>query len=169
MNTLLRKAAEQGGVHPLYIDRISSNFAKKIELVSDNNEIANLMKEIFSTYCRAVYQNNTQKYSTIVKRTLLIIDSDISSELSLAILAKKQGISSGYLATIFKRETSKTISEYIIDKRMNYAMHLLNTTSLQIQTIAMHCGIMDAQYFSKMFKKQIGKTPKEYRESLKRY
>ncbi len=166
MNTLLRKAAEQGGVHPIYIDRTSSAFASKIELVSSIKSVPSLMSEIFSTYCRLVRKHSTKKYSPIVKKAVLSIDSDISAELSLTALAKRQGISPGYLATVFKRETGKTVSEYVRGRRINHALHLLATTSLQIQTVAMHCGIMDVQYFSKIFKKQLGKTPKEYRDSL---
>lgn len=167
MNTLLRKAAEQGGVHPMYIDRESSRFATKIELTNDVKNIPELMKEIFSSYCRLVRKHSTKKYSPIVKKTILIIDSDISAELSLSTLAKKQSISSGYLATVFKKETGKTVSEYIRGRRISHALYLLNTTNLQIQTIAMHCGIMDVQYFSKTFKKQMGKTPKEYRAAIR--
>ena len=168
MNTLLRKAAEQGGVHPLYIDRLSSKFAMKIELISDMNALAPLMREMFSSYCRLVYKHSMKQYSPIVKKTILVIDSDISAELSLNSLAKNQGISAGYLATVFKKETGKTVSEYIKDKRIDHAMYLLDTTHLQIQTVALHCGIMDVQYFSKIFKKKVGKTPKEYREDARR-
>ena len=167
MNTLLRKAAEQGGVHPVYIDKMSSKFANRIELMSDIKALTPFMKEMFSSYCRLVYKHSTKQYSSLVKKTILVIDSDISSELSLNSLAKNQGVSAGYLATIFKKETGKTVSEYIKDKRMDYAMYLLNTTHLQIQTIALHCGVMDVQYFCKMFKKKTGKTPKEYRESIR--
>ncbi len=168
MNTLLRKAAEDGGVHPVYIDSTSSKFAKKIELLSDTRACSSMMREMFSSYCRLVYKHSVKRYSPIVQKTILVIDSDISAELSLNNLAKKQDISAGYLATIFKRETGKTVSEYIKDKRIEHAMYLLGTTHLQIQTVALHCGIMDVQYFSKIFKKKIGKNPKEYRESIRR-
>ena len=168
MNTLLRKAAEQGGVHPIYIDRMSSKFAAKIEQITDVRTISEFMREMFLSYCRLVRKYSTEQYSPIVKKTTLIINSDISAELSLRTLAQKLNISSGYLATVFKKETGKTVSEYTREKRINHALHLLNTTNLQIQTIAMHCGIMDVQYFSKIFKKQIGQTPKEYRESMRR-
>lgn len=168
MNTLLRKAAEQGGVHPIYIDRTSSHFAVKIEMTTDLNSIPDLMRKMFSEYCRLVQKHTTGRYSTIVKKAILMIDSDISAELSLGTLAEAQGISTGYLATLFKRETGKTVLEYIRNRRIDRAVHLLNTTNLQIQTVAMHCGIMDVQYFCKLFKKQLGKTPKEYRESLRR-
>ena len=96
-----------------------------------------------------------------------MIDTDLSADLSLSALAEHQGISLGYLSTVFKKETGKTISEYVREKRINHAIHLLGTTHLQVQTVALHCGIMDVQYFSKIFKKQTGKTPKEYRESMR--
>ncbi len=164
MNTLLRKAAEGGGVHPLYVDRMSSSFASKIEQMTDTKALAAFMKEMFSSYCRLVHKHSMKQYSSLVKKTMLVIDSDISAELSLNSLAKNQGVSAGYLATVFKKETGKTVGEYIQDKRIDYATYLLSTTHLQIQTIALHCGIMDVQYFSKIFKKKTGKTPKEYRE-----
>ena len=168
MNTLLRKAAEDGGVHPIYIDSLSSKFALRIELIADTKACSAMMREMFSSYCKLVYKHSMRRYSPIVQKAILIIDSDISAELSLNSLAKKLGISTGYLATIFKKETEKTVSEYIKDKRIAHAMHLLSTTHLQIQTIALHCGIMDVQYFCKIFKKKTGKNPKEYRETSRR-
>ena len=165
MNTLLRKAAESGGVHPLYLDRVSSDFALKIEGMESLSENAPMMLEMFRTYCRLVRKHTIQHLSSIVQKTVLLIEADISANLSPGLLAKKQNVSLGYLSTIFKRETGKTISEYIREKRVKHAAHLLSTTNLQIQTVALHCGMMDVQYFSKLFKRETGKTPKEYRES----
>jgi len=165
MNTLLRKAAERGGVHPLYLDRVSSRFAFQIEQLSMLSENADLMREMFRAYCRLVRKHSIKNFSPPVQKAILFIDSDLSANLSPNLLAERQGISLGYLSTIFKKETGKTISEYIREKRIKHAAHLLKTTHLQIQTVALHCGIMDVQYFSKIFKKETGKTPKEYRET----
>ena len=165
MNTLLRKAAENGGVHPVYLDRISSDFARKIEETSVLSTFPTLMNEMFRSYCRLVRKHSIRRYSPAVQKAILLIDSDLSAPLTLSTLAAAQGLSEGYLATIFKRETEKTVSEYVREKRMKHAAHLLTTTRLQIQTVALHCGIMDVQYFSKLFKKYTGKTPKEYRET----
>jgi AraC-like DNA-binding protein len=167
MNTLLRKAAENGGVHPMYLDRVSSQFAVKIEQISALSEISSLMHEIFLSYCRLVRKHSTKSYSPLVQKTVLLVDSDLSANLTLASLSKTQNVSTGYLSTIFKKETGKTISEYIRERRIKHASHLLATTHLQVQTVALHCGIVDVQYFSKIFKKQTGKTPKEYRDSMK--
>ena len=167
MNTLLRKAAERGGVHPVYLDRISSEFAYRIELLRED-ESASLMTDMFRSYCRLVRKHSMRSYSPLVQKTVLIIDSDLASDLTLSSLAGVQGVSPGYLATVFKRETGKTISAYVRERRIKHAAHLLRTTGLQIQTVALHCGILDLQYFSKLFKRETGKTPKEYRESEKR-
>ena len=62
---------------------------------------------------------------------------------------------SGYLATIFKKETGQTLTEYVTGKRIEHAIFLLNCTNMQIQTIAQYCGIPDICYFTKTFKKMV--------------
>lgn len=167
MNTLFRKAAESGGVMPIYLDKVSSDFAYKIEQVSSLSAISLLMKEIFRSYCRLVRKHSMKNYSPIVQKTIIFIESDLSSNLTLSSLAGMQNVSGGYLSSIFKKETGKTVTEYIREKRIKHAIHLLTTTHLQIQTVAANCGILDLQYFSKIFKKHTGMTPKEYRDSAK--
>ena len=103
-------------------------------------------------------------YSPTVQATILLIENDLSADLTLSTLAKQQNVSPSYLSTLFKRETGKTLSSFIREKRIEYASSLLSSTHLQVQTVALHCGIMDVQYFSKLFKRQMGTTPKAYRE-----
>ena len=162
MNTLLRKAAERGGVHPVQLDKISSEFALKIELFTSVEQGNELMTEMFKAYCRLV-REKASSYSPLVKSVVTAIDSDLSAELSLSALASELNVSSVYLSTVFKKETGKTVTEYINEKRISYAKHLLRTTSLQIQTVSLHCGIMDIHYFSKLFKQKTGMTPSAFR------
>ncbi len=164
-NTLLRKAAESGGVHPLYLDSVSSSFAVQIEQTQAISAVSPLMGEMFSTYCRLVRKNAYKGVSPIVRKTILIIDSDLSANLTLSSLAALHKVSAGYLSTAFKREMGKSLTAYITEKRMKHAAYLLSTTSLQIQTIALHCGFADLQYFSKTFKRYMGKTPRQHRET----
>ena len=168
MNTLLRKAAQKGGVHPMYLDSMSSNFARKIEQLTVADESFGLMCDMFRSYCRLVRKHSMKDYSPTVQKTILLIDADLTADLSLSALAARQNISSGYLSAVFKKETGKTLSEYIREKRIDHARHLLSSTHLQIQTVASSCGIMDVQYFSKLFRRQTGKSPKEYRKSIKK-
>lgn len=164
MNTLLRKAAQNGSVHPFYLDEVSSIFAVRIESLTSINALQNLMSEMLRSYCRLVRSHTAKGYSSPVQKTIIRIDSNLDSDLTLKALAEAQGLNASYLSSLFKKETGQTITEFVNQKRVYKAKHLLKTTKLQVQTIALHCGIPDVNYFSKIFKKHTGKTPKEYRK-----
>ncbi len=167
MNTLLRKAAENGGVHPVHLDSTSASFARSIEKVASTDQFPILMEEMFTSYCRLVRHRSTSGYSRPVQEAVVLAETDFSADLSLSSLAGKIGVTKEYLSALFKKEVGKTVTEYIREKRMHYAAFLLRTTDLQIQTIAHHCGIEDLQYFSKLFKKSFACSPRDYRENEK--
>ena len=165
MNTILRKAAERGGVHPVYLDRTSSAYAVRIEQVASTDAALALMTEMFQGYCQLVRSATTRNYSAPVQRALLYIEANLSEDLHLQTLADKLNVSAGYLSALFRKETQQTLTDYVNRRRVDYARHLLTTTRLQIQTIAQHCGIVDVQYFTKVFKRITGTTPRAYRQS----
>lgn len=163
MNTLLRKAAEHGGVHPLYLDSTSSAYATRIEQLRSLEIIPLFMSDMFRDYCQLVRRHATKNYSPPVQKALLYIEANLTENLTLRTLAETLNVSSSYLSNLFRKEVGKTLTDYINRRRVRHAMHLLKTTKLQVQTVAQHCGIMDVQYFSKIFKRVAGMTPKEYR------
>jgi len=168
MNTLLRKATEEGGVHPIHIDKISSSFAKKIEMQTSEIGISMLFKEMARKYALTVKNHSLKGYSKMVRRVMIQVDTDLASDLSLSAQAKLLDVNPNYLSTVFKKETGHTLTEYVTGKRIEHAVFLLNSTNMQIQTIAQYCGIPDICYFTKTFKKLIGKTPTEYRNEIRK-
>ena len=166
-NTLLRKAAQDGGVHPLYIDSVSSDFARRIEQIPDPTAVQSFMLEMFRAYSRLVRKHSMSGYSQPIQRTIIRIDSDLTADLSLRALAQAQGINASYLSAQFRRETGETITDHVNRKRIDLALHLLSTTALQVQTVAQHCGFADVHYFTKVFKKLTGQTPRQFREKEK--
>jgi len=162
-NTILRKAAESGSVHPFYIDRISSEFSREIESITTVEGAERQITKMIRAYCQQVRDYTTRHYSLPVQNVILHIDSNLSGDLSLKALAEAESINASYLSALFKRETGKTITDYVNNRRVEIAKSLLGNTKLQIQTISQHCGISDVNYFSKIFKKYTKKTPKEYR------
>ena len=166
MNTLLRKAAENGGVHPLYIDSISSDFARRIESTTSTAAAQQLMQEMMSGYCRLVKKYAMARYSAPVRKALVTIDADLTEDLSLSSLAAMQGISPGYLSALFKREVGQTLTDYVNSRRVEQAVRLLRSGTLQVQTVAQYCGIPDVNYFSKLFKRYVGLSPREFRATL---
>ena len=164
MNTLLRKTVEHSAVPPIHIDKVSSSFAKKIEFQTSERAIIQLLKEMARKYAFLVKNHSMKGYSALIRRVLTHIDNDLSVDLSLSKLASIVQTNPSYLSTVFKKETGHTLTEYVTAKRIDHAIFLLNSTNMQVQTIASYCGIPDVCYFSKLFKKTTGKTPIEYRE-----
>lgn len=163
VNTLLRKAAEQGGVHPYYINQLSTTYAHKIESLFSLNDSIELVNDMIKNYCGLVREKSVSKYSPLIQNSILLIDENLSNNISLKDISKQLNINASYLSFLFRKETGKTISDYIVDKRIKLSTKLLITTNLQIKSIAQLCGIDDLSYFSRIFKKQTGKTPSQYR------
>lgn len=79
-------------------------------------------------------------------------------------VAEKLGFNSAYFSTLFKKETGKTFSEYLIKLRISRARNLLTDTSDPVADISEQVGYTDLKYFSKIFKRETGLTPSEYRK-----
>ncbi len=167
LNTLARKAVEKGGVHPIYIDRVSYDFAMKIEACQTTDECDELFFNLVRKYSRLVQKHSQKNYSLPVQKVITCIDTDITADLSLKTLASILNVNSSYLSTLFKKETGITLTEYVNKKRVERAKQLLKNGNVQIQTVAQNCGILDVNYFTKIFKKHTGVTPREYRENQK--
>ena len=166
LNTLLRIAAGNGSVHPMSLDSISSRYAHKIESLTSESALNALAKEMIDKYCLMVKNQSQKGFSLLVRKIITRINIDLTADLSLKTQAELLNVNPSYLSTLFKKETGVTLTEYVTRKRIDYALLLLNSTDMQVQLIAQHCGIPDVNYFTKTFKKLIGKTPKEYRDSL---
>lgn len=162
-NTLLRKAAEYGHVHPLYIDQVSGTLAKEIEAAQSPEALSTLGPKMVRHYCRLVQDFSRKGHSHLIGKLLILVEADLTADLSLSALARRLNVNPSYLSALFKKEVGSTLTEYVGKRRVNYAMLLLEATSLQVQTIAQQCGIPDVNYFTRTFKKYAGTTPKEYR------
>lgn len=166
LNTLMRKGVEVGNVHPYYIHGMSSDFAMRIERCQSSEDIEKLWNEMISSYCKLVKKHASRGYSPLVQNIVMLIDADLSGDLSLSVMAEKFNVNPSYLSNLFKKDTGTTLTSYVAEKRIARAKYLLETTTYQIQQISHECGILDVNYFTKLFKKHSGLTPKQYRENL---
>ena len=167
LNTLCRKTVERSQVHPIYIDRFSAGFGRKIESLTSKEECDKLPIEMIEKYCSIVKDYSLATYSQLIRNTLTYINMNISSPITLKDVAQNQNVNASYLSAQFKREVGETLTDYIRQQRIRSAIALLNTTAMSIQDIAFQVGVEDISYFSKQFKKQVGMSPMQYRKMLK--
>lgn len=99
-----------------------------------------------------------------LKSVLHYLDEHFTEDISLDSLAEQFFISKYYLSREFKKEYGTTIIQYVLAKKITNAKELLRYSNSSIEEIARLCGIDDASYFNKVFKKMEGCTASEYRK-----
>lgn len=105
--------------------------------------------------------------SEYVKKIQDFTDKNLHLDVSLRVLADHVNLHPTHLSKIYKIETGEGISDYISRLRMDRACHKLVTTTKKVYEISMEIGYMDPAYFIKVFKRQFGVTPQEYRDQNK--
>ena len=109
-------------------------------------------------------QSAKQKYRTLLQEAENFIRDHYNSEdLSLNMVSQAVNVSPTHFSTIFSQEKGVTFIEYLTDVRMEKAKELLRCSSLKSSEIGYAIGYKDPHYFSYIFKKLQGCTPKEYR------
>ena len=104
------------------------------------------------------------QYNVQLKQAIRYIDEHYRSEdISLNRVAKEVDLSPNYLSAVFSQEMGTTFVEYLTAKRMEKARELLRASDLRSGEIAAAVGYKDSHYFSFLFKKTQGCTPRDYR------
>lgn len=106
-----------------------------------------------------------EKYSRqIVKKVVEIIENNYqNAALGMDSIADKLGYSTQYLSMAFSKEEGMHFSSYLTKVRINNAIHLLENTKMRVKDIAEACGYSYSSYFIKVFRKQTGHSPEEFR------
>ena len=94
------------------------------------------------------------------------LQEHLSEEISLSVLAEEFHLSTQYISQLFKGEIGVNFLAYLTNIRMEKAKNLLLTTSLPITDVAEQSGYGDYRVFTKVFRKNEGITPSQYRREF---
>lgn len=164
LNTLLRTAARNAHVPAIMIHRISEQFAYEIENANQVETLHRIEDRMIEEYCDVVITNSLSKYTNMTQRVMENIHSFYNKQINKEELAAKLSTNQSHLARKFKEETKMTITAYQQMLRIRQAKHLLKTGNLSVEEIAWTIGYEDPSYFTRVFKKETGRTPSQYRD-----
>ena len=103
--------------------------------------------------------------SQLVQNIKVMIENSYGERLHVSEIAANMGYSRSYLTEVFHRETGIPISRYITDFRLERAQLIMRNPSYSVQQVAYLCGYSDPLFFSRIFKKRFGMSPRAFRES----
>ena len=145
---------------------------KILKLAVTTAESVDDIKDYIGTLLdHAIELRNTvsgRRYSDIIQTAKERIEQDYMSEdISLNSVAAEVCMSPSYFSSVFSKEMGKTFIEYLTEVRMEKAKQYLACSSMKTSEISYEVGYKDPHYFSYIFKKTQGCTPKEYRAARK--
>lgn len=111
-------------------------------------------------------QNDNETHS-IINAALKYMEENIEQSITLHDLAGYTGYSNSHFSAIFKGATGHSPLSYFNKLKIKKACELLDTTDMKINQISYKMGFEDSFYFSRLFSKIVGISPKKYRESKK--
>lgn len=100
----------------------------------------------------------------LVRRTLLWMDREPPTRHALPLAARALGCSPATLTRRFKHTVGCSFAQFVRKRRLEHTRHLLLTTSLTLASIADRCGFTDDSHLSRLFRADLGCTPKQFRE-----
>lgn len=123
------------------------------------NRYSDMIGDLFNEYCELYPNANNDK----IQEVILYILNYPEDNLKQKSIANKLYINSSYLSTVFMAHTGIRFVDYLTKVKLKRAAFLLKSTDMRIIDIAERLNYKDIGYFSKLFKKQYGMTPSEYR------
>lgn len=160
-----------------YVESLGYDKKELLALLGEEQiQEVNMGFEELSSYIRRILEaamelrdrESDNQSRRILKKALEYIEDNYQQEsLSLNSAANEVGVSANYFSAIFSQAMQLTFVEYVTQKRMEKAKKLLRQTEKHSGDIALEVGYKDPHYFSFVFKKTQGCTPREYRLGAK--
>lgn len=137
-----------------------------IEVMASNLKSKNILSEVETAVCMDEPKTDNAASSFIVNNAIKYIEKNYAHKLTLSEVAEKTYISQWHLSKLLNRHMAQNFSEILNNVRIKEAQKLLKDPSLRIGDIAEKVGFVDMAHFSRVFKKIIGISANEYRNSI---
>ena len=157
INTHHRCFADFDGIIPLWYDSI----------LRANETNLTLVAESMLLYAFSRLTANINEKNSLINEIIRISEERFyDTELSLATVAEELSYNPKYISHLFKEKMNVNYSEYLTTMRIKYAVTLLEHGIDSVKNVAFLAGFKDPMYFSTVFKKHVGISPRDYKKRL---
>lgn len=163
---LLSRAIVEAGSSPENVYNMTESYIHRLSTVKNLTDLSYVLLETLEQFTNIAFYPNPSNNSSIIKKSINYINKFYNQSLTLDMVAEHVGLNPAYFSTLFKKETGINFSNYLINIKVDKAKLLLKNTNLSLITIATELGFESQSYFSNVFKKATGMSPRQFRQSL---
>ncbi len=165
LNIICKQALTEAGIPSILIEQLYGFYVRDIsghrgELPGQEEIWEERMLTDYGTMAR---QCASRRISERMRTVTNYVLAHYQEKLSVQRIAQELNLTPNYLSSQFKKETGDSLSDYIRKIRIDGSLTLLGNTTLSISQIAEKVGFDDYNYFSRVFHRQMGLSPSEYR------
>lgn len=161
---VITRIAINNGADELRCYQLSDEFIQHIDFFKDPNKIVVQMFEASEAMIQAARDAREDTENNLYfKRCREYIGNHLSQRITVSDLAQLCGLTPNYMSYIFKEISGKTITDYVLEQRIQVAKRLLLTEEHTAAEIATFLGFSSQSYFIACFKKQVGETPRHWK------
>ena len=163
LSSLLSRAAIEGGATSDSVLKVNNQFLMSLQNITDLDDLCYKLQETIDVFTDCMFNYIPSKGNEITKKAIRYISQNFSRNFTLDEVADHVHLNPAYFSTLFKQSTGSSFKEYLNMVRIEESKRLLSNTDYSIIDISLATGFEDQSYFSKVFKKYTGLTPKQYR------
>lgn len=161
--SLLSRAAIEGGAPTDQLLVLNNEILKSMIHITNLDDLCMKLQECVETFSESMFVHTPSKNSDVIQKAAAYIAKNFATPLSLEEVANHVHLNPAYFSTLFKQSTGSSFKEHLTMVRIEESKRLLSNTDYAIIDITTAIGFEDQSYFSKIFKKYTGLTPKQYR------
>lgn len=163
LGVLLSRISMEKGLPSDLAFEMNRDLFRNIRSAENFTAVCNILREFLKAHGTALIQLRKMPGSDIVRRAVQIISDHFAEPLTLETTAETLGVSHYYLSRVFKNCVGMGFRDFVNHVRIEQSKLLLRGTDMTLVEIAISVGFSDQSYFSKVFKRTVGVTPKQYR------
>ena len=154
-----------GNIKELYPEILQRSFID--EGIKNESDFRNKVSQVLTFALEYRDSKITGKYGDVILKAKRFIEENYADQnTTLSSVAQAVCLSPNHFSTIFSQECKTTFIEYLTNVRIENAKRLMRETDMKGYDIAYECGFSDPHYFSYIFKKNTGLSPREYKVNL---
>ena len=161
--SLLSRAAIEGGATSDNVLKVNNQVIRELQTVNNLDDLCYKLQESIEVFTHCMFDYIPSKSGELTKKAIRYISKNYASNLTLNQVADHVHLNPAYFSSLFKQSTGSSFKEYLNMVRIEESKRLLSNTDYSIMDISQAVGFEDQSYFTKIFKKYTGLTPREYR------
>jgi AraC-like DNA-binding protein len=160
---VMSRAAVEAGADPAGVLGCNFESATALAGLSDEEDVSHWLSRMLERVMDAIRDNRQFPNAVLLGRAVAYMEEHLAEPLDRDSVAHAAGLSGSHFSRLIKEKTGRTFTDLMAQYRVDHAKAMLRRTGKSLIQIAMNCGFEDQSYFSRVFKRYTGVTPRAYR------